>query len=78
MKKRKTEKNHREWLVKTIAMYGGPPNCTDEFVIKDDLLVIVSTQAVFYFQGVIMTDNDVTVGEYLQMLKRHFPESSSI
>lgn len=74
MKNSKEKKPDREWLVKTIAQYGGPSNCPDDFVMSDTLLMMVNAQAAFDFQGVMTTDNDVTVTDYLERLKRHFPE----
>ena len=72
---KKTGDTLRKWLEETIAKRGGPVNCPDDFQLHEHMLALVSVQAAYDFQTVVMADSGVTVKEYLQKLEKYCSES---
>lgn len=73
----KTASNHRKWLMQTIAMYGGPTECDDDYVLDDDMLIHVSTQAAFDLHAVVIIPdcNIINIKKYLEVMGRSCSES---
>ncbi len=72
--KRQQYKSMREWLVATIKKYGGPPDCTDDYVLRDNVLKMVSAHAVIDFGGVLVAHNGTKFVDFLHMLEDKFPD----